>query len=176
MNRPAGTAKLAAEEAGALDWFQEEAPRLRAVRRRIGRACTRRHHDHRQRIPPGSDSGVDQALIAFTDQSAFDHTDDRPECAGPATPKRYLSRRSPRLVGEPARRPVPAAGHVDRPPSGIRSSRSRPRHSRCPSGHGEVRANGPRLCQAIGCGGTRPTASLAAARAQGAARRLTRRR
>src|SRR5262245_12893747 len=28
-------------------------------------------------------SRVDQALIAFTDQSAFDHTDDRPECPGP---------------------------------------------------------------------------------------------
>ncbi len=50
----------------------------------------------------------------------------------------------------------------------------RPRHSRSLSGHGEIRANGPRSCQAIGCGGTRLPASPAAARARRAATRQRR--
>jgi hypothetical protein len=37
----------------------------------------------------------------------------------------------------------------DPPPSGIRSPRSRPRHSRCLSGLGEMRAVGPPMCGAI---------------------------
>src|SRR4029450_7426183 len=34
-------------------------------------------------------------------------------------------------------------------PSGIRSPRSRPRHSRCPSSPGEMRAESPHWCQAM---------------------------
>ena len=54
------------------------------------------------------------------------------------------SRRSRRPAGEPVRPPAPAADRFDSPPSGIRSPRSRPRHSRCPSGPGEMRADDPR--------------------------------
>ena len=59
------------------------------------------------------------------------------------------SRRSRRPVGEPDRPPAPAADRFDSRPSGIRSPRSRPRHSRCPSGPGEMRADGPRSRQAM---------------------------
>ena len=53
------------------------------------------------------------------------------------------------LCGEPVRPPAPAADRVDSRPSGIRSPRSRPRHSRSPSGPGEMRADGPRLRRAM---------------------------
>ena len=53
--------------------------------------------------------------------------------------------RSRRPVGEPVRPPAPAADRFDSRPSGIRSPRSRPRHSRFPSGPGEMRADGPRI-------------------------------
>ena len=63
----------------------------------------------------------------------------------PRTPQGGLrSRRSPRPVGAPARPPAPAADRIASPPSGIRSPRSRPRHSRCLSGPGGIRADGQR--------------------------------
>ena len=77
--------------------------------------------------------------------------------------------RSRRPVGEPVRPPAPAADRVDSRPSGIRSPRSRPRHSRLPSGPGEMRADRPRQCQAMRRRGTRSPASPAAARAPRAA-------
>ena len=67
--------------------------------------------------------------------------------------------------GRQLRQPI----DIDSRPSGIRSPRSRPRHSRCPSGPGEMRADGPRSCQAIWRRGTRSPASPAAARAPRAA-------
>ena len=59
------------------------------------------------------------------------------------------ARRSRRPAGEPNRPPAPAADPFDSRPSGIRSPRSRPRHSRSPSGPGEIRADGRPTRQAI---------------------------
>ena len=57
----------------------------------------------------------------------------------------HRSRRSRRPGGEPDRPPATAIDHICLPPSGIRSSRSRPRHSRFPLGPGEIHADGPRI-------------------------------
>src|SRR5262245_28890344 len=66
------------------------------------------------------------------------------------TPNRDLrAPRSPRPVGEPHRSPAPAVDRFDSRPNGIRSLRSRPRHSRSLSVLGEMRAEGPRSGQAM---------------------------
>ena len=58
-------------------------------------------------------------------------------------------RQSRRPAGEPNRPPAPAADQFDSRPSGIRSRRSRPRHSRFLSGPGEMRADAPQMGQAM---------------------------
>src|SRR5262249_17499596 len=64
--------------------------------------------------------------------------------------KGYWRRRSRRPVAEPIRPPALGAGQTDLRPTGIRSSRSRPRNNLGPSGPGEIRAHGSRSRQAIG--------------------------
>ena len=87
------------------------------------------------------------------------------------------SRRSPPPGGGPNRPPAPAVDRIDPPPSGIRSRRSGPRHSRFPSSpcrnaRHDVRASR----QASGCRETRSPASPAAAPAPRAATPPPRRR
>ena len=86
------------------------------------------------------------------------------------------SLRSRRPAGEPVRPPAPAAGRIHPPPSGIRSQRSRPRHSRCLSGLVERRAVGPPRREAIWDRGIQSPASPAAAHAPPSATPLPRRR
>src|SRR5262245_25247312 len=78
-------------------------------------------------------------------------------------------RRSRKLAGEPTRLPTPVVDLFDSRPNGIRAPRSRPRHSRCLSGPGEIRAIGSLADGAIVGRETQPPAPPDAAPAPQAA-------